>query len=135
MLGKIFGRFSGWGAFFLRLALGAIFIIRGGQHLFGIFGGAGLNAFSHNPTLLRMGLMPPLIGAIAIGAIELLGGIFLVLGIAARGGALLLTLLSAGAIITTHPGRGFLALQFPVLILAACISVLLTGPGRASLRD
>lgn len=131
MLGRIFGRFSGWGAFFLRLALGAIFIIRGGQHLFGIFGGAGLEAFSR--TFLRLGLKPPSIWALAISAIELIGGIFLVLGIFTRGSALLLTILSA-ALIIIHLSWGVLVLQFPILILVACLSLLLTGPGRAALR-
>ncbi len=89
---------------------------------------------SFSRVFLRLGLKPPTIWALAIGAIELLGGIFLILGIVTRGSALLLTALSAATIITTHLSRGIPALQFPVLILVACLSLLLTGPGRAALR-
>lgn len=133
MLAKIFGKGAAWGPFFLRLALGAIFIVRGAQHLFGAFGGAGLKPLSH--TLLEMGLKPPLLWAAVVAGVEFLGGIFLIFGIITRWCALLLTLITAGAILTLHLSRGFVALQLPLLTLAAGISLLLSGAGRWALKD
>ncbi len=130
---KALSRFSGWGPFFLRLAVGAIFIATGAQKLFGAFGGAGLRGFSG--MLGGLGIRPPLAWAVVVAVVEFVGGIFLVLGIFTRQAAALIGIVMVVALVTVHIPVGFFDSRLPMVILAACISLLLTGGGRAALRD
>lgn len=132
MLGKIFGRFSGWGAFPLRLTVGAVFIAHGSQKLFGAFGGPGLKGFSM--MLGGMGLKPPIAWALLVALVEFLGGIALILGLLTRLSAILLAVVMVVAIVGVHLKQGFFGFEYPLVLLAACLSLLFTGPGRAALR-
>ncbi len=137
MLKKIFGKAASWAPFFLRLALGAIFIAHGSQKLFGAFGGPGLKGFAG--FLGTMGLKPALAWAVLVGAVEFLGGICLLLGVQTRLAALFLGINMVMAILFVHLGHGLFTsnhgFEFPLALLSACISLLLTGGGRAALRE
>ncbi|MFH1037187.1 MAG: DoxX family protein [PVC group bacterium] len=133
MLKKIFGNAAAWGPFFLRLAVGAVFIAHGAQKLFGVFGGHGLKAFAG--MLGQMGLRPAMAWAVLVAVVELLGGIFLVLGILTRLSALLIGIVMVVAIVGVHLTGGFFSFEFPLVLLAACISLLLTGGGPASIKE
>ena len=130
MLDKIFGSSNAWGPFILRLALGAFSIINGTQKLFGAFDGPGLDNFSK--ICAGMGLKPPDIWAITIAIIQFLAGIFLVFGIMTRVAALLvgiiIVVLIAGGVILVD-------IEYQIVLIAAAISLLLSGGGRAALRD
>jgi len=130
MLEKIFGSSNAWGPFILRLALGALSIIQGTQKLFGAFDGPGLQNFSG--ICAGMGLKPPDIWAIAIAIIQFLGGIFLVFGIMTRLAALLI-----GIIIVVMIAGGVILvdIEYQIVLIASCLSLLFTGGGRAALRD
>lgn len=133
MLNKIFGRAAAWGPFFLRVAVGAIFVVHGAQKLFGAFGGPGLQNFSGMMT--QMGLRPAMAWATAVALVEFVGGIFLVLGFMTRLAALLNGVVMAVAVFIVHLSDGFFAFEFPLVLLAACICLLLTGGGRAVMRE
>lgn len=136
MLGRIFGGQGAWGAFFLRLALGAVFIGHGAQNLFGAFSGPGLKGFSH--TIARIGLSPPSIWALIFALIQFIGGIFLVLGILTRPAALLLGLIMAAFLLGIYLSQGFFGVngfEYPLVLFAGCLSLLLTGGGAAALRE
>ncbi len=133
MLNKIFGRAAAWGPFFLRVAVGAIFVVHGAQKLFGVFGGPGLQNFSGMMT--QMGLRPALVWATAVALVEFVGGIMLVLGFMTRLPALLIGVVMAVAVFFVHLSDGFFAFEFPLVLLAACICLLLTGGGRAVMRE
>lgn len=133
MLNKIFGNASAWGPLFLRLSVGAIFIVHGSQKLFGAFGGSGLNGFAG--MLGQMGLKPAIAWAVLVGVVEFLGGIVLVLGIKTRFAALLIGIVMVVAIFGVHLKSGFFGFEFPLVLLGACISLLLTGGGRASIKE
>lgn len=129
MLEKIFGSGGNWGPFVLRLALGAISIIHGAQKLFGAFDGAGLDNFI--ALIAGMGLKPPTIWAVAIAVIQFLGGIFLIFGILTRAAALLIGVATVVMIL----GGLLLHLESPVLVIAIALSLLLTGGGKAALKN
>lgn len=133
MLNKIFGRAAAWGPFFLRVAVGAIFIVHGAQKLFGAFGGPGLKGFSGMMT--QMGLQPPMAWATAVALVEFVGGIFLLLGFMTRLSALLIGVVMAVAVIFVHLSDGFFAFEFPLILFASCLCLLLTGGGRAAMRE
>jgi len=134
MLNRIFGGFPGWGPFFLRLGVGVIMIAHGAQKLFGIWGGPGLSNFSKYLSS-QMGLKPAMAWALAVALIEFVGGIFLVLGIMTRLSALLISIVMIVAIFGVHLGGGFFDFEFPLMILAGSICLLLTGGGRAALKE
>jgi putative oxidoreductase len=130
MLEKIFGSNNAWGPFVLRLALGAFSIIHGTQKLFGAFDGAGLQNFSK--TCAGMGLKPPNIWAIAIAIIQFVGGIFLVLGIMTRLSALLIGII---IVVLVTGGVILIDIEYQIILIATCVSLLFTGGGRAAIRD
>jgi putative oxidoreductase len=137
MLDKIFGRAAAWGPFFLRVAVGVVFIMHGAQKLFGAFGGPGLKGFSQ--MIAGMGLRPVMAWATAVALIEFVGGIFLLLGFMTRLSALLTGVVMAVAVIFVHMPNGFFAkgggIEFPLVLFAACLCLLLTGGGRAVMRE
>jgi len=133
MLDKIFGRAAAWGPFFLRVAVGVVFIMHGAQKLFGAFGGPGLKGFSGMMT--HLGLRPAMAWATAVALIEFVGGIFLVLGFMTRLSALLIGVVMAVAVLFVHLQDGFFGFEFPLVLFAACLCLLLTGGGRAAMRE
>lgn len=116
----------------LRLAFGGTLIAHGTQKLvaYTVPGVAGM--FS--------GLGIPLaeIAAPAVTAIELLGGIAIVLGIGTRVAGVLVAGAMLGAAWFAHAGSGFFAsdggMELVLLIAAAVLALALTGPGRFSLH-
>jgi len=129
MLEKIFGTGGAWGPFILRLVLGAFSVIHGAQKLFGAFDGAGLDNFIK--LVDGMGLKPPTAWAIVFAIIQFLGGIFLIFGILTRASALLIGIVTAVMLL----GGLLMQIEYPVLLLAVSLSLLLTGGGRAALKD
>jgi len=130
MLEKIFGSGGAWGPFILRMGVGAFSIIHGTQKLFGTFGGSGLQEFSG--VCSAIGLKPPDVWAITIAIIQFLGGIFLVFGIMTR-----LAVLLVGIIIVVMIAGGVILvdIEYQIVLIASCLSLLFTGGGRAALRD
>jgi putative oxidoreductase len=117
---------------FLRLALVTIFLYHGGQKAFGWFGGEG---FVESLRLLSdvssLGI-PVLLAAVAI-VVEVAVVPLLFFGIFTRLAALGATAVVAGAIHFIHAGRPFSELEFPLLTLASCVSLVFSGGGLFSL--
>ena len=67
-----------YGPAVLRLMVGIIFIAHGAQHLFGIWGGAGLAGTA--ASFDSIGLSPGFPLAVAVGVIEFGGGLLLLAG-------------------------------------------------------
>ena len=130
MLEKIFGTGGAWGPFILRLALGAFSVIHGAQKLFGAFDGPGLQNFSG--MVAGMGLKPPDLWAIAISITQFLGGIFLIFGILTRAAALLIGIIM---VVMIMGGLMLVEIEYQLVLIATCVSLLLTGGGRAALKD
>ncbi len=125
------------GRLLLRLAVGGAFIGHGTQKLFGWFGGNGLSATAEN--FERLGLRPGRANAIAAGAAEAGGGALMVAGLALPVAASLLTATMLTAIRTVHGKNGpWLTnggYEYNVVLIAATLVLVETGPGRVSLED
>jgi len=121
-----------YAALLLRLALGTMFLAHVGLKVFvftvpgfvGYFGSLGL----------------PAILAYAVLALELLGGIALILGIYASWVALPLALEMLGTIVLVHGANGWLftnkggGWEYPAFWVAGLIALYLLGDGAFALR-
>ena len=122
------------GILVLRVSLGVIFVSHGLQKAFGLFGGPGIKGFSE--MLSGLGFSYPLAWAYLAAYTEVVGGIFLILGLFTRGSAVLLLILMVVAIMKVHMGKGFFLAQggfeYVFIIAAVCFTLILLGPGKFS---
>ena len=80
-----------------------------------------------------IGLPPEL--ALPIGLLEVIGGIFLIVGVVTRISAALLIIDMIGAIVLVKLLDGFVGgYELESLLIAISVSLLLTGPGRVSIE-
>src|SRR5215203_5876401 len=80
-----------------------------------------------------IGLPPEL--ATPIGLLEVIGGIFLLVGVVTRIAAALFIIEMIGATLLVKISKGFVeGYELELLLMAVCISLLLTGPGRISIE-
>lgn len=120
-----------WGMVPLRLVVGLVFLMHGGQKLFvfGLDGAAG--AFA------QMGIPLPALSAFVVTFVELLGGLAIILGIFTRIAALLLAIDMAVAILAVRLAGGFFApdgFEFELVLLGASLTLALVGPGEPSVE-
>ncbi len=114
--------------FVLRLALGCIFFVHG---LLKFLHMAGAIA-----SFTKIGVPLPGVAAPAIALLEILGGIVLILGpaLAMRVLALLLAIEMLVAIVLAKRSLGFVGgYEFEVILFAALLALVLSGPGRPAL--
>lgn len=124
---------SRWGAFAplaLRVVTGVIFAMHGWQKL--QMGVPGVSGF-----LGGLGFPMPEVFAVLLIAAELVGGIFLILGVFTHWTAKVLVVVALVALVTVHLSKGFFLMnggyEYILLILAASVSLMITGPGKYSL--
>jgi putative oxidoreductase len=108
----------------LRLVLGAIFIVYGAHKL----PAGAMTAFRTQIAAWHL----PAWMAPAIGWGSTVGGALLVLGMLTRLAALALTAVVVIVSIKTKMHASYPDLEFPLLQLAGCISIVLSGAGRFS---
>jgi putative oxidoreductase len=131
MWNRIEGARAGAGLAALRLTLGSVFVVHGAMKVFG--GMAGTAGF-----FASIGIPAPGLTAWAVGLIELLGGVLLLLGLFTLPAAGLLAAVMLGAIATVHWANGFMASnggwEFNFVLLGGLVAMMLEGPGAWSLR-
>jgi putative oxidoreductase len=112
----------------LRLVLGAVMLAHGFPKVTGFAGTAGFFASAGVPA--------PTLAAAYAAAVEVGGGVLILLGIAVDIVGLLFAIDMLGAIIFVHIKNGFTAqggYEFPLILLAASLAVALAGPGAYSM--
>lgn len=118
-----------WATALLRVVVGIVFVMHGGQKLFMGFSQVG-------GFLSQLGIPYAEISAIVLTVAEMFGGIAMVLGILTRYVAIVLAFDMAVAIITYHIHNGFFmpnGVEFPMVLLAANLNFVLGGGGALEL--
>lgn len=122
---------ASWGLLLLRVVLGVTFVLLGWQKVseWGMAGTA--------ESFEGMGVPAPAVSAVLAAAVELLGGLALVLGVLIRTAGVLLALDMVGALVLVHASAGFFAadggVEYVLVLAAAALALALTGPGRYAL--
>lgn len=134
LINRIVATHAGLGALALRVPVGIIFMAHGAQKLFGWFGGNGLEGTGQ--WMASIGLAPGYLMALMAGSAEFVGGLALVIGLLVRPAALALAGSMVVAIFAVHIDNGlFMAkngYEFALSLLAASVSLLISGAGSAS---
>lgn len=119
----------GWGITVMRVVVGIVFLMHGGQKLF-VWGFGGVAAF-----LGQVGVPAPMLAGVVITLIEFLGGLALLLGLFTRWIAIPLAIDMLVAIFAVHLRGGFFlpnGYEFALTLLAANVALALLGSGEAS---
>lgn len=123
-----------WGPTILRLIVGVVFVAHGWQKLTA-FGVDGLAGFLGSIGIPLAGLAAPL-----LIAVELLGGVALILGLFTRPIGTALAAVMLVAMVSVHLPNGFyispegVGIEFTLTLFAASVSLALLGPGAAALE-
>lgn len=132
MFRKIIATVPTWITVPLRLALGIVFIAHGAQKVLGFWGGKGFNAFIANDPPFAF-MRPSWLWMAAAALSELIGGIFVLLGLLTRLGALAIAIVMLVAILGVHWGAFFgRGIEYPLALLAMAIALMIAGGGQAS---
>ena len=125
-------RFARWGMLPLRIAVGLVFLMHGGQKLF-VFGVDGTA-----DIMDKLGLPLPGVCAAIVITVELLGGLAILLGAFTRLAGALLAVEMVVAIAVARWHGGFFApygYEFELTLLMASLTFALVGPGQPSLEE
>lgn len=121
----------------LRLGLGIMFVAHGLQAAFGMFAGPGIKGFSG--FLAGMGFSPAIAWAYVGAYTELIGGLFVVLGILPRISALLLLVFIVVAAYKVHLSKGFFmqsgGFEYNLIISCICVALIICGAGKFSMLN
>ncbi len=132
LTGEYMSAYSGFAPLVLRVATGAVFAMHGYQKFSG--GLEGVTGF-----LTSLGFPIPAVFAVILIAVELVGGIALILGLATRPVAKLAAIVAFVGFLTVHVSNGFFisanGYEFIMLLFAASVSLMITGPGKWALDD
>ena len=140
MLRMIFGTQNDTTGLIMRLTLGGVMLPHGLQKVFGLFGGAGLQA-TMNAFTTKMGLPAPL--AVMVILAESAGALGLIFGFFTRLCALGIALVMGGAIYLVHGQHGFFmnwfgrqsgeGFEYHLLAIGLALALFIHGGGKWSL--
>lgn len=119
------------GLLVIRIGVGLVVAGRGAQHLFGWWGGLGIDKTAL--LFAQFGYPAPKAMAVIAGLVETFGGLALAVGLLTplAGAAVAATM--ANAIASSTPLGYFGGVEFPILIGLGAAGLALSGAGRISL--
>lgn len=123
-----------WSLALVRVYLGIMFALHGYQKLFVTGGLPGTAMF-----FSQVGIPYANIAAVVVAFVEFFGGLFLMAGLLTRLAALILVIEMLVAFLKVHLKMGFFispmvyGYEFILLIMAALLLLVLSGPGTLSL--
>ncbi len=118
-----------WGIAVLRVVVGVVFLMHGGQKLF-LMGIPNVAGF-----LGQMGFPLPMLSAVALTAAEFLGGLALLLGLFTRWAAIPLAFTMLVAMLAVHLKGGFFlpqGFEYTLVLLAANVALIFLGSGSCA---
>jgi putative oxidoreductase len=118
--------------FFLRIALAAVFFVHGVQKTFGWFGGVGWSKTIALWTSAEGYSLPYVLAAFFVVA-ELAVCVALFFGFLTRLAALAVVAVVGGILIFVQEVTTFESVEFPILLIAAGLSLMITGAGSFSM--
>ncbi|MGI8541422.1 MAG: DoxX family protein [Rubrobacteraceae bacterium] len=126
------GRLADFAPLFARVIVGVIMTAHGWQKLVG-----GPGAFGES-TLAALGVPLPVLMGFVVTLVELVGGVFLIVGLLSRLSALLLTVNLVVATLLVKVDLGLIAAEgagaeLDLALIACLVVVLLAGPGKLAL--
>jgi putative oxidoreductase len=127
MMRGIFGLDPGWGVTVVRVVMGALLAGHGYAKLADGVGGVAT-------FFAEIGIPLPEVSAVLVMLLELVGGLFLVIGLFARWLGLLYTIqfLVIVVYVKHFPAAGLRAVEYELMLLGGAVLLLLAGGGRAS---
>ena len=130
-LNKHFKKNADLGIFFLRIAVGLVFIVHGAGKLFNIgpfaAGIGGVSGF-----LAGLGVPSALFFAWIVALVEFVGGAFILLGLFTRYASIALIIEMIIAIILVHIPNGFYKSngEIALVLLLSAVALLFSGAGK-----
>lgn len=128
-------RLQPWGAFFLRLVLGAAMIYHGYSKVIPAGGFHGGNAFAalehHSKFVASLGL-PYWLGIVS-ALTEFLGGILVLLGLLTRFAAILISINMLVAVVMVNRHHGYAGSEYVLALLAIALMLSFYGSGACAL--
>lgn len=122
----------GWAIALMRIVTGVVFFAHGYQKIFV----QGVSSFAG--FLSQIGMPAPNLLAPLVAAIELLGGLALILGLFTRWVAVPLAIVMLVAGVAVHWKQGFFlpnGYEYTLVLLAANVSLFLAGAGELALDN
>jgi putative oxidoreductase len=139
MMRMIFGTQNDTAGLIMRLTLGCVMLPHGLQKVFGLFGGAGLQA-TMNIFTTKMGLPAPV--AVLVILAESAGALGLIIGFCTRLCALGIAMVMGGAIFFVHGQHGFFmnwfaqqageGFEYHLLAIGLALALIIHGGGKWS---
>ena len=123
------------GLLIVRLAVGLTLAAHGAQKLFGWFGGYGIAGTGQ--FLEQLGFRPGRLHAAQAGIVEVVGGLFLAVGLLTPAAAAAVVAVMLVAAVSVHIKGGFFlqggGYEYTLVLGAAALALAFTGPGAISL--
>ncbi|MEK6900524.1 MAG: DoxX family protein [Nanoarchaeota archaeon] len=133
MLDKKLSKYAPWSIVALRLGVGIVFLVHGLGKLLNV-GPSAMPIEGFASFLSSLGVPAASLLAWAVALVEALGGLAILVGFMTRYAALLLSAVMLVALGMVHLSKGFSAgkggYEYVLMLLLACVSLLLSGPGQ-----
>lgn len=121
-----------WGTTILRIAVGLVFVAHGAMKIF-VMGPAALAGF-----FASVGIPFASLNAYFVIAVELVGGVAMIIGLGTRVIAALFAAVMVVAIATVHGAQGFFlpnGYEYTLVLLAASVTLVLQGAGAFAIDN